>query len=403
MYCPWKEDPTPHLTSNKDNVRDRVLILGGGGFYGRYIVNDLLRFTDAHLTIASRRPPSDLGLDDRVNTIHLDIQDFEALKDLAASHDVLIHCAGPFQYLPLNPLYAAIETGTNFIDISEDRAFAREVGGLREQIKKSGITALNGISVSPGMEVLFADMFSVLYEELLSVRTFAAPDTKKHRGQAMFHTMLFGVGRPFSQPRNGKDAIVYGWTEPEWLQFPPPLGRRLTYLVLEMANLDLIPEIFNASSVEFKAGVEHNFLNRLLAFAAAVRVRTGIPNWERLTTPVRALSWLFGRFGLDAGGVVFEFSGRANDLLRTDRVSVIAENDGGLIPSILAGIAARKLLSGRITSTGLVPLHRWLSSDQLIVELLRRDLKIWWLPHGEQGWRIFDLFDFRQLEKSLTH
>jgi hypothetical protein len=379
-----------------------VLVLGGGGFYGRYIVSDLLRFTDAHLTVASRQPPQDLGLDDRVNIVHLDIQDYEPLKDLVASYDVVIHCAAPFHYLPLNPLYAAIETGTDYIDISEDRVFACEIRKLREQINMSGITALNGISVSPGMEVLFADMFSVLYEELLSVRTFAAPDTKKHRGQAMFHTMLTGVGRPFSQLRNGEFANVYGWTEPEWLQFPPPLGRRLTYLVLEMANLDLVPELFNVHTVEFKAGTEHHFLNRILGFAAVVRMRTGVPNWERFTTPVRALSWLFGRFGLDAGGVVFEISGRANELRRTDLISVIAENNGGLIPSVLAGIATQELLSGRVGSAGLVPLDSWLSSDQLIVELLRRELKIWWLPHGEHSWRIFDLAEFRQLEKSLT-
>lgn len=379
-----------------------MLVLGGGGFYGRYIVNDLLRFTAAHLTVASRQPPQDLGLNDRVNTVHLDIQNYEALKDLVALHDVIIHCAAPFHYLPLKPLYAAIESGTDYIDISEDRAFAREIRKLREQINLSGITALNGISVSPGMEVLFADMLSVLYAELLSVRTFAAPDTKKHRGRAMFHTMLTGVGRPFSQLRNGKDARVHGWTEPEWLQFPPPLGMRLTYLVLEMANLDLLPELFKVHTVEFKAGTEHYFLNRLLGFAAAIRVRTGVPNWESFTTPVRALSWLFGRFGLDAGGVVFEFSGRANELRRTDLISVIAENDGGLIPSVLAGIAVQELLSGRLTSAGLVPLDSWLSSNQLIVELLRRELKIWWLPFGEHSWRIFDFADFRQLEKSLT-
>jgi hypothetical protein len=218
----------------------------------------------------------------------------------------------------------------------------------------------------------------------------------------MFHTMLIGVGRPFNQPRNGKDARVNGWTEPEWIQFPPPLGKRLTYLVLEMANLDLVPGLFNVHTVEFKAGTEHQLLNRMLGFAAAIRVKMGVPNWERFTTPVRALSWLFGLFGLDAGGVVFEFCGRANGQRRTDLISVIAENDGGLIPSVLAGIAVQEILSDRLTSTGLVPLNRWLSSEQLIAELLRRKLKIWWLPHGEQSWRIFDLDEFRQLEKSLT-
>lgn len=362
--------------SNAEN--DTVLVLGGSGFYGRYLVDDLLQHTVARVVVASRNPTRDRAWGSRVTTAVCDVRDRDRLEHLLAGCDVVVHCAGPFQYLPLAPVHAAIATATPYVDIAEDRHFARAVRALDAEVRAAGIPLLSGISVAPAMEALFADMVAPCLDSLTSIRTFAAPDTRKHRGQAMFHTMLVGVGRPFRQPRDGERAQVYGWTEPEWVAFPPPLGRRLTYLVLEMADLDLLPELFGAQTVAFKAGTEHAVLNRLLGLAAAVRVKVGHPRWERFTPLVRALSWLTGRLGKDEGGVVFEIGGRKNGQAVTYRLGVVAHEDGGLIPAVLASIAAQKLLEGRLTATSVVPVHWWLTSRDLVDELQRRDLGLWW-------------------------
>jgi hypothetical protein len=109
-------------------------------------------------------------------------------------------------------------------------------GWLDEPIRRAGIAVASGMSVAPAMEALFAEMLRGRSDSLTSVRTFAAPDTRKHRGRAMFHTMLTGVGRPFRQPGDGNlrqsrkpgrqsrkpGRQVRGWTEPEWVEFPPP-------------------------------------------------------------------------------------------------------------------------------------------------------------------------------------
>ena len=371
-----------------------VLVLGGGGFYGRYLVADLLRHTSANIVVASRRPPEEHGWGSRVQTAVCEVGDRPRLEQLMAGCDVVVHCAGPFQYLPLTPLHAAIASGVHYVDIAEDRRFARAVRELDEEIKAAGISALSGISVAPAMEALFAAMVlgalaPPRLDSLTSIRTFAAPDTRKHRGQAMFHTMLIGVGRPFRQPRNGAQAQVHGWTEAEWVEFPPPLGRRLTYLVLEMADLDLLPELFGVQTVEFKAGTEHAWLNRLLGLAANVSVRTGHPRWERFTRPVRALSWLAGRVGKDQGGVVFEIGGVKNGQPVTYRLGLVAHRDGGIIPAVLASIAAQKLLEGRLSQTGLIAIHNWISSRELVEELSRRGLQLWWQPPGEREWGPF--------------
>src|SRR5690554_4550733 len=104
-----------------------VLVIGGSGFYGRYLVHDLLQFTDSNITIASRTPSRDGFPASRVNIVACDLNDLPHLERIVQGHDLVIHCAGPFQYLPLNPLHAAIRTSTPYIDIAEDRIFARRV------------------------------------------------------------------------------------------------------------------------------------------------------------------------------------------------------------------------------------------------------------------------------------
>jgi hypothetical protein len=183
---------------------------------------------------------------------------------------------------------------------------------------------------------------------------------------------------------------VRGWTEPEWVEFPPPLGRRLTYLVLEMADLDLLPELFAVQTVEFKAGTEWPLLNRLLGAAARIRTLTGHPDWERFTPMIRGFSWLAGRLGKDEGGVIFEVGVLLQGRPVTQRVAVVARRDGGLIPAVLASIATARLLSGSLTTKGILPIHRWITSAELVRELQARGLEIWWQPRGAKEWQPFE-------------
>lgn len=364
----------------------RVAVVGGGGFYGRYLVADLLRFTAAQVLVVSRRAPQRLHPTDRVVPTTCDLRDLRALCEAIGGSTVVVHCAGPFQQLPLEPLRAAIATGVHYVDIAEDRAYRRRVLAMGAEARAAGIVVLNGASVVPGMQVLFTELLRPRFDELVAVCGSAAPDTRRHRGPAMFHTMLISAGRPFLAPRDGLPVQVYGWREPEWFNFPAPVGRRLHYLVLEMADLDVLPELFGVRTVTFKAGSEFPMLNRVLGGAAALRARTGHPRPEAYTSLVRGLSWLVGRFGNDAGGVIFEVAGRRGGLPHRQAIAVIGNRDGARIPAVRAGMAVQELLAGRLAAPGAADLRSWLQPDRLIQGLLRRGLRMWW-RQDDGGWQ----------------
>lgn len=368
----------------------KIALIGGGGFYGRYLLADLLKFTNADLLAISRHPPATWPAGwERVQSVSCDLRDLAALEKAIDGCVVVANCAGPFDLLPLNPLKAALKVGAAYVDIAEDRTFHKAVQNLLTH-PPAKTPVLCGLSVSPAMEALFLELARPLFDTLTSCRTFAAPDTRKHRGPAMFHTMLRGVGHAFWQPGGEKLRQVWGWTEPEWVDFPTPVGRRLTYLVLEMANLDLLPALFGVNTVEFKAGTEWPILNRLLNLSALFRKAVVGPSWEALMPFVRGFSWLMGRAGKDEGGVFFEITGTRHQQPKTHRFAVMADHDGGLIPSVLAGIAAQRLLSGQITSPGLIPIHQWISPADLLTQLAARGLALWWKASEKSAWEAFD-------------
>jgi hypothetical protein len=153
------------------------------------------------------------------------------------------------------------------------------------------------------------------------------------------------LGCRFGVPQGGADGVLGGWRD----RMGTRMGSR-NYLVLEMADLDVLPELFGVGTVTFKAGSEFPPLNRLLGGAAALRARTGHPRLEAYTPLVRGLSWLVGRFGKEAGGVIFEVTGRRGGRPQRQAIAVVAEDDGGRIPAVLAGMAVQELLAGRLAT-----------------------------------------------------
>jgi hypothetical protein len=380
---------------------ERIVVVGGNGFFGRYLVDDLLRHTDARIVAVGRRSPSGRHGDRRVEYESADLRDRPRLRRIVAGAALIIHCAGPFGRLPLEPLDVAIECGAHYVDIAEDRAFGRAVRERDRAAHAAGVAVLTGSSVVPAMEALVLRWGSRAFGPIAGLRTFVAADVRRQRGVALVETMLADVGRPFERLRAGRMGEAHGWTEPEWIAFPPPIGRRLTHLVGEMADLDVLPTHFGLDTIELKAGSDLTLVNRALGLAGAIRARTGHPAWERAASLVRAVSAPAGRFGDDAGATMFELT-MARDR-RVEAVAFSTERDCGRIPVAVAGLAAEELLGGRVRSRGIVPAEVWVTPERFIEGLRQRGLSVWHRPDGQPAWRpILSADELRRRDAPAT-
>jgi len=70
-------------------------------------------------------------------------------------------------------------------------------------------------------------------------------------------------------------------------------------------------------------------------------------------------------------------------------LSVYAEEHGEVIPSVLASIAAQKILKAEVRHQGIVPLHGWLSKDEFLAELSKRKIKVGSKEPHSHGWRLY--------------
>ncbi len=364
-----------------------VVVYGGTGFFGNLMVDDLLVRTTARIIVAGRSQPRAAPVNPRVTFIASDLNDSVSVRFALSGAAVVVNCAGPYQVQRPNLMHEAIASRVHYIDLAEDRAFVREAQRSHEVAGIAGVTLLSGLSVVPGLAALLAESMRNDFDEIGSIRTLVAPGTRGSRGLATVRSLLGGAGRPLRLLREGRETILRGWSEPEWLQFPKPIGWRLEYLAIENADRDVFAREFGARRVEFKAGSEFPWLNRALGIVAHWRALTGFPPLDRWASPMRVcLQWL-GRFGTDAGGVLVEVAGTKGGQMVTRQLAVVADEKGERIPSLLAAIAVGALLRGELTARGALPLSSWLAPQQLFHELRCRGLHVWSRSAVDESWQ----------------
>ena len=366
----------------------KIVVLGGYGFFGGLIVRDLLEHTRTRILIAGRHQPEKPLADPRVRFVRADLNDFPTLEAALQGAFALIHCAGPYQASAMNPLHAAIASGVHYLDLAECRDFARRIHECHDAARHANIAVFTGMSVVPGLAALLAQALRMNFDKIYAIRTFVAPGTRGSRGPGTVHSLLAGVGRPMRVPRRGRDVPALGWSEGEWIRFPPPIGWRRQYLALETADFDLFQHFFEVQHVEFKAGSEFAWLNRCLAVVARLRARTGFPRLEDWTNTLRKGLRVLGRFGTDRGGVLVEVAGTKNGTQVQQQIAVVADRNGERIPAVPAALAVAALLRGEVNDRGVVPLHNWLSPTKLFQELSRRRLSIWFKPAADAAWQV---------------
>ena len=213
-----------------------VVVYGGTGFFGKLVVDDLLVRTTARIILAGRSKPRTASVNPRVTFTPSDLNDPASVRAALVGASVVVNCAGPYQSQGPALMHEAIASRVHYIDLAEDRAFVREAQRSHEAAKNAGVTLLSGLSVVPGLAALLARSIRDDFDELLSIRTFVAPGTRGSRGVATVRSLLSGVGRTLRLLREGRETIARGWSEPEWMEFPPPIGWRLQYLAQSRAG-----------------------------------------------------------------------------------------------------------------------------------------------------------------------
>jgi saccharopine dehydrogenase-like NADP-dependent oxidoreductase len=356
----------------------RVVVYGGDGFFGHLVVEDLLKYSSAEIIVASRHPKSKAfhSSETRVRMVESDVNDYASVLSTIDDAKVLVSCIGPYQGQSLNLLRACIEKRVAYVDVADDRDFVLRCYQIASAVKEAGIPAFVGCSVVPGMSSLLTKYCQQEIPSIQRTRIFISPGTQHPRGRGSFLCLLSTVGNEFSIPKGAGQKIVHGWTGREQVCFPPPMGHRWVYFVVDIADYFLQPLYFNVKTVEFKIGSELDILNRTMSGLREFKKLLRLKNADWLLPMSKILIYAASLFGTSQGGVMVEVSGQNNDADRNMCLSVFANERGEVIPSILPSLATQMILRGEVAYRGMVPLPDWLPRERFLEELTKRQVGI---------------------------
>jgi hypothetical protein len=334
---------------------EKVLVIGGHGYFGQLLIDDLRVNCSCEVVVAGRRPVRDERF--------VDLHDPASLDRALADITIAICAAGPYQKLPTTFARQCIERGIHYIDLADDREFVETIRSL-PQARNARTAVCTGWSTVSALSGALTQIASSGMNHINSIQIHMAPGNRGARQTATIASLLNSVGKRFSVCRDGIWTDVIGWSAPRTFSFPAPIGTRQGYLV-DVPDHAIFPNLFKAGTVEFRAGSELAFLNAVLSLLRRTR-----HNWSNWGSVFQRAAALFSRLGRDCGAIGAEVSGSARR-----RVSIIGESRGERLAVMPAAVMTSRLLSEN-AGRGVISFKDWITEDQLRNECTRRGFRL---------------------------
>ncbi|MDD5648055.1 MAG: saccharopine dehydrogenase NADP-binding domain-containing protein [Dehalococcoidia bacterium] len=207
----------------------KIVVLGGAGTMGFEAVKLLLDRTEAEITVADasvkglKRVEAELGK--KVKTAGADVNDREALVKLLKGADVAISTVGPFYKYAAAVIKAAIEARVNMVDIDDDFDATKDSLDLDEAARKAGVTAIIGMGASPGVTNLVAKLGASRLDRTDDIRLYWGESAIDPTGSAAMMHWFHITAEEVPVFVNGKWVEQQGFTQPEVIEFMPPVGK----------------------------------------------------------------------------------------------------------------------------------------------------------------------------------
>jgi len=243
-----------------------VLILGGSGRIGSSVAADLLAHTQADIVITGRTISTGINVRDRlgarVTFLNLDLGDRENLRSAISGSDLVIHCAGPFHYRDATVLQTCIESGVNYVDISDHSSFTRKAMDYAEMATNAGVTAIVNTGIFPGISNSMVLQDVEQLDEADRIHLSYVVAGSGGAGITVMRTTFLGLQKPFQAWIDGQWQTIKPYSDRELVEFPAPYGRTGVYW-FDMPETFTLPNSFPVKTVITKFGTIPDFYNYL--------------------------------------------------------------------------------------------------------------------------------------------
>lgn len=354
----------------------RIVVLGGCGDMGRFVVQDLAEHTDAELVIAdlrlhaAERLAEEIG--PRARAAFVDATNPESLVQVMQGADAAVGCIGPFYRFGLVMAQAAVEAGVNYVDICDDYSPVTGILALHHAAQAKGITLITGLGWTPGLTNILARKGVDELDRVSTVRIYWAGSAADAQGLAVVMHVFYAVTGEVPSYVDDQWVKVRAGSGRELVDFGPLLGK------VEVAHCGhpepiTVPRYLDVRTVTLQGGLTPRWNNRL----ADILVGLGLSRTpQRIETASKVIHRLQGVIG--AGGV--PYSGARVDVYGTSggRAAVrsyrVVDKQGRLT-GIPAAIGAAMLASGAVHAHGVFAPEGCIDPEPFLEELAKR--RVW--------------------------
>ena len=360
---------------------DQILILGGRGRIGSCVAKDLLANTEAEITVTGRQTTTDVALGQqaqpRVQHLALELADTEGVRQAIASHNLVIHCAGPFVYRDATVLKTCIEQGVNYLDVSDNRAFTRKALACSDAASAAGVTAIVNTGIFPGVSNSMVRHDVEQLDEAERIQLSYLVAGSGGAGITVMRTTFLGLQQPFEAWIDNQWQTVKPYSDREKIKFPPPYGNAGVYW-FDMPEAFTLVDSFPVKTVITKFGSVPDFYNHLTWIAAHIFPPSWIKNpggIEFLSHVSHRMTSVSDRFSGIGVAIRSEVTGHKDGQSASVCSTLVHENTA-VAAGAGTGSIAELMLKGKVSKPGVWPVEQALSTELFEQTMESRGIKI---------------------------
>ena len=350
-----------------------VLIIGGQGRIGASVARDILTYTDVQVTVSGRQLSNanhdsnrSASGSDRRSAMTLDLADDKGLRQAIASHDLVIHCAGPFHYRDTRVLQHCVDLGIDYLDVSDCVPFTRKVLAHRKAAEAAGITAIINTGVFPGVSNSMARLCMEGFEQQTgrqadTIRIYYAVAGSGGAGVTVLRTTFLGLQQPFKAWINGQWQQKLPYSDRQTITFPKPYGKAGVYWY-EVPETVTLADSFPVQTVITKFGSIPDFYNILTWIVAHWFPKSWIQNpvnIEALSQVSYRMTQVSDRFSGTGIAMMVEVGDEASGSSQNGPVyrATVVHEDTAIAAGAGTGSLAQLILSQCLRYPGVHPVE----------------------------------------------
>ena len=359
-------------------MKRKIVVVGGYGVLGRQICSMLVKDPAIDCVVAGRdaRRGQDFASAIGAGFQPLDSQQSLALPMALQGAYAVVDASGPFQGRSYAVPEACIALGVHYVDVADGREYVAGLSLLDAAARAQGSLLVTGAGAIPAAAGALIDSLKDRFDRIDEIHTAVSIGNRDVRGPASLRALLSYAGRPLSILERGGWRDVYGWSRPQTVRFPAPIGKRRVYLA-DGPDLDIFPKRYGAHTVTQRVGMQLRLFNHGLYVLARLKRHNRIADLSRHTRSLMQASKMFKAQGDASGGLRVAVRGEYHGQGVEHHAFLVVRGAHGLaIPASPVVALIRKWVSQGVTAKGVVPCVGLVTLDELRRVLVGYDISL---------------------------